>query len=300
MSNGKTLLTSAAWRAQLRAYRFSDWRSGDAPPPGWKCSQAVVRYGWKVKEIDAFIRSELPGASKSNAPARWSDKDMRERGWRVLPYGWGYDADRTAVIFDREYRPICRVRPRGKVEIVPTQQAVSLGEGKVFLYDDGSKPRDCAETRRLIIFLVARLGLDAELLRRSILERHDLLPKARKLRELPWPAPSTDWEKDLLRNHAGKLVASYKPNWMRHLVNHVGARGVLAFDMTSGKVVRLRRPPQDRDCADWTPRPVTDADLAGAVSWLRGLGMRPNKRSVAGFIEVTAALNPCRNEGERA
>jgi len=258
-------------KAPTMKYTYRDWKNGAALPYAFKCHQAVSRYGWLTKEIDAMLISILPGKSASNGQAQWADRDMHSNGWRVLPYGFGYEADGTATLFDREYRPICSIDRRGDVRMMaPTAQEWRAAE-KVFLYDDGAKPRYNRETRRLIGGAVERLGLGAELKRRAILERLRLLPTAGGV--MP------------------RRPADLRASWVPELERVIVGKAVFSFDMASGEVLRIRRPVAAGEA--WAPRPVNDQDVAGVVSWLRSKGMRASGKGVAAVIDAVAASRPC-------
>ncbi|BAB51911.1 hypothetical protein [Mesorhizobium japonicum] len=96
--------------------------------------------------------------------------------WRIFPYGVWIEPDGAAVIFDRAYRPICRVRRRNEVEIVPPDQWINFKRQRWF-WDGWTHPKDSAETREKLIAIVARYGLEPELRRRRDLERRGLLPR---------------------------------------------------------------------------------------------------------------------------
>lgn len=86
----------------------------------------------------------------------------------------------------------------------------------------------------------------------------------------------TAWERDIIRNEDGKIVARTK-NAILFLMNHRDMVGALAFDTFSRAAVIVRRPPWElEDGVDWETRSLTDNDVTWATAWLesRGLAMK--------------------------
>ncbi|MBY5762556.1 hypothetical protein HFO06_05465 [Rhizobium leguminosarum] len=198
--------TFADWMAGLKIP--APFNAADAKRDGWTASQLgtfMLAAPWPAEKLAAFIgwsRGELetflglavalvkgeidtvlcvsvPVEPETAAEAKPAEKPQGARQastWNIFPYGYFHKADQSSVLFDRNYRPICRVRPGGEVEIVPPQQWVAF-ERQEWLYVDKTAPRDCAETRRTILALVARLGIESELRSRRDLESRGLLPQ---------------------------------------------------------------------------------------------------------------------------
>ncbi|MET3853041.1 hypothetical protein [Rhizobium sp. OAE497] len=216
-----------------------------------------------------MLLTYLPGNFETDA-AKWEGADMRETGWRVLPYGFSVLQDGSAIIFDREYRPICELSKAGVQLVDPTRQERWPGSW-LFLYDDGATPRYCAETRRLQRVIVDRLGLSAELKRRAILQRNGKLPKSGG------------------RMPQDELDMSMP--WARELEDVVSNTQAFAFDGRVGRVMRLRPPPTAG--AGWTPRPVTREDHKSAKLWLRSKGYKNvSVKLIARVIDVLGATRP--------
>ena len=95
--------------------------------------------------------------------------------WALCPYGCWTESDGSGVIFDRCYRPICRVRPGGKVEIVPPDEFIRYKKQRWFHRGFGISP--CAATRKIVAAIIAKYGLAAELRRRRDLLKHVALPR---------------------------------------------------------------------------------------------------------------------------
>ncbi|TGV90025.1 hypothetical protein EN801_020425 [Mesorhizobium sp. M00.F.Ca.ET.158.01.1.1] len=96
--------------------------------------------------------------------------------WRIFPYGAWIEADGAAVIFDRAYRPICRVQGE-VVEVVPPETWIAFKRQRWF-YRDWTSPTINPETREKLIAIVAHYRIEPELRRRRDLERKRLLPRA--------------------------------------------------------------------------------------------------------------------------
>lgn len=250
-------------------YTFEQWKKGEPITPGWKCHYAVMRDEWTKEQIDALLLSYLPGNFETDA-VKWEGKDMRDAGWRVLPYGFSTAPDGSAVIFDRDYRTICEVSKDG-VRLVELTYRDRRSGIMVFLYDDGAKPRYCAETRRLQHVIVDRLGMSAELKRRAILQRNGMLPNSYGGMEQYTLDMSTPWAKEL-----------------EAVVSKTQAFG---FDGRVGRVMRLRPPPTAS--ADWTPKPVQREDHKSAKIWLRSKGYNNvSVKLIARVIDVLGATSP--------
>lgn len=90
--------------------------------------------------------------------------------------------------------------------------------------------------------------------------------------------PDTAWERDIIRNEDGKIVARTK-NAILFLMNHREMVGTLAYDMFARTPVITKRPPwEEPDGTDWDARPLVDNDVTWATAWLesRGLAMKSN------------------------
>lgn len=114
-------------------------------------------------EIDPDIRNLLVGMRRA----------MR---WRIWPYGWWQEDDGSYVIFDRLYRPICRKRPCGTVEIVRPDQWIAYVDQR-YLYTDIRHPDGNTAIAQRLFGIVQRLGIRDELARRRGLDRRRRLPR---------------------------------------------------------------------------------------------------------------------------
>src|SRR5690606_13873798 len=103
---------------------------------------------------------------------------MRRGHWYYAPYGWWTEASGDHVVFDRGYHPICRVRACAVVEIVEPDTWIEFVAQRWF--SNASACR-CAETRRVVSGVVARLGIAEEIKRR------------RKIGRLPSATPPDGW-----------------------------------------------------------------------------------------------------------
>lgn len=95
--------------------------------------------------------------------------------WEIFPYGKFFEDDGAEVIFDRRYRPICRVFPDGRVEGVNPSQWINFTDQNWF-YHSGNHPRNDKSTRAALLSLIEQLGLSAELMVRRELENVGHLP----------------------------------------------------------------------------------------------------------------------------
>jgi len=86
---------------------------------------------------------------------------------KLCPYGEWTEADGSRVIFDRRYRPICRIKPDGRVEIVPTDEFIHFSKkaGQRWFYEGGAFKRD-PKVRKTLIDIIKRHDLTPELRRR--------------------------------------------------------------------------------------------------------------------------------------
>ncbi|MFK0335393.1 hypothetical protein ACIQUB_30220 [Rhizobium sp. NPDC090275] len=239
-------------------YTFKDWRDGAAIPEDFKLCRA---FGSK-EERDALLLALLPGKARTS-PLSWEHEDMRVYGWRVLPYGFGTDDEGNTILFDREYRGIASITTLGTVRVFALDWKQIKVKRAVMLYNDGSKPHEDGEARRLCLWIVQRYGLGGELRRRAALQRHGLLSCS----FLNVALPSSDVFKAINRA--------------------IGSKRVLAFDVATGQTLRIR-PPATAG-SDWKPRPVNDADLAGVSLWLRSLGVRHSKKEVKSAVDAVGA-----------
>jgi hypothetical protein len=104
----------------------------------------------------------------------------RVADWRVMPYGWWTEASGAHVIYDRQYRPICRKHTDGRVEIIPSNSWITF-ESSHHFYCGPDYPYTCPEARSRVLGVVQRLGLAEEIKRRRSLDRRGLLPMASHL-----------------------------------------------------------------------------------------------------------------------
>jgi hypothetical protein len=95
--------------------------------------------------------------------------------WRIFPYGCWTECDGAAVIFDRKYRPIARVRD-GAVEIVAPTTWITFKKQRWF-YRTWDDPVLSVQTREKLIAIVAHYGLEPELRRRRAMEKQGELPR---------------------------------------------------------------------------------------------------------------------------
>lgn len=92
---------------------------------------------------------------------------------KLCPYGEWTEADGSRVIFDRDYRPICRIKPDGQLEIVPTDEFIRFDEeaGQRWFYRGGAPTRD-RKIRKTLIDIIKRHDLAPELRRRWDIKRN--------------------------------------------------------------------------------------------------------------------------------
>lgn len=100
----------------------------------------------------------------------------KSNAWRIFPYGEWTEGDGSRVIFDRQYRPICRIGVNGSVEIVPPETWINYTRQRFF--HRGFGPRPDAETRAIVLRVMQSChGMESELRRRRDLEKRRLLPR---------------------------------------------------------------------------------------------------------------------------
>jgi hypothetical protein len=88
----------------------------------------------------------------------------RKYPW-LLPYG-AYLTHDSAVLFDREYRPIVRFTERGVIACDPTEWIKH--DGRLYHYRDGTAPRRDRGMRARLLALVESIPvLAAEIRRRD-------------------------------------------------------------------------------------------------------------------------------------
>lgn len=105
----------------------------------------------------------------------------RMHAWKIWPYGWWTEADGSFVVFDGKYRPMCRKRPNGQVELLPSDMTIDYVDQR-YLYTYSTHPENCHETRERLDGVVARLGLGREIERRRMLVKRRQLPTAERAR----------------------------------------------------------------------------------------------------------------------
>ena len=99
----------------------------------------------------------------------------RQAQWGLCPYGEWTEDSGSRVIFDRSYRPICRVALDGQVEIVPSDEFICFREQRCFHQGFGINPKP--EVRKLANDLIKRYGLASELRHRLLLLKKNGLPR---------------------------------------------------------------------------------------------------------------------------
>jgi hypothetical protein len=102
----------------------------------------------------------------------------RVTNWRVMPYGFWSEASGAHVVYDRQYRLICRRSTDGTVETLPSDCWITFESSQHF-YCSPDTPYTCPEARSRVLGVVQRLGLADEIKRRRSLDRRGLLPQAR-------------------------------------------------------------------------------------------------------------------------
>lgn len=94
--------------------------------------------------------------------------------WALCPYGKWTEADDSIVIFDRRYRPICRIKSDGQKEIVPSDEYINFCTQRWFHRGIATYPDQ--ETRKTISDLIEKYVIATELRRRwERLQSGDLL-----------------------------------------------------------------------------------------------------------------------------
>jgi len=95
--------------------------------------------------------------------------------WRVFPYGWWDEPSGAYVIFDRDYRPICRKQTNGAIDQVRPDEFIRFSK-QTWLYC-AKHPATDAETKRVILGVVERLGLATQISERRRLFGNRQLPR---------------------------------------------------------------------------------------------------------------------------
>lgn len=92
---------------------------------------------------------------------------QRVAQWDLWPAGYWTEADSSFVIFDKKYRPLCRKRTNGSIEILPPATWINWIEQR-HLYATARfpYPADNQKTRNRLAGVVERLGLADEIERR--------------------------------------------------------------------------------------------------------------------------------------
>lgn len=104
----------------------------------------------------------------------------RQSRWMLHPYGWWTERSGSHVVFDRKYRPICRVHPDGKVEIVRSNLWIDF-LSEHFINHPSQSPNDRdGVARDKIERVVSRLGLADEIAKRRHLLRQGRLPEPKR------------------------------------------------------------------------------------------------------------------------
>lgn len=101
---------------------------------------------------------------------------QRQRAWRLFPYGEWTERGGSRVIFDRQYRPICRIHTNGRVEIVRPETWISHIRQRFFHRGFGPSP-DAATKAAALNVMRSCSGMETELRRRRDLERRGILPR---------------------------------------------------------------------------------------------------------------------------
>ncbi|KAA0699977.1 hypothetical protein DTW90_11785 [Neorhizobium sp. P12A] len=263
---------SPSKQAKTMRYSFYDYVSGKPWPRGLKMVELGHRARWTEGQVDEMLRLALPGKSAGNRQAQWRDVEMRCNGWRVLPYCFGYEDDGRAIVFDREYRPICEIETSGYVRVLQMVNSGRRAGDKIFIYHDLTRPHESCTSRVLIERIVKRLGLAGELLRRATLERAGVLP------------PS---------GHGRFNDPEFAHPWGDQLARSLLNAGLFGFDVEAGETLRLR--PKRGAATGFEPRPLDASDIDGAARWLKCKGHEANTRDVAAVIDIAAALRPVIN-----
>lgn len=103
-------------------------------------------------------------------------RGMRKQSqWWLCCYGEWLEYGDTRVIFDRCYRPICRIWPDGSHEIVPADEFIRYRSQRHYHSGFGMNPDP--QTRDLVRRFIARYRLTDELRRRRDLMRQRELPR---------------------------------------------------------------------------------------------------------------------------
>jgi hypothetical protein len=136
---------------------------------------------WIVTDIHPFDTIDPRITEKSSRLHR----TMR---WVFFPYGWWAEADRSLVVFDRRYHPLCRKHPDGTVTILPMLDLDRAPQIKFrkqhFLYRGIDHPCDNEDTQQRLIGAVQRLGLEEEIHHRYDVLHCTLAARRRNFRRL--------------------------------------------------------------------------------------------------------------------
>ncbi len=108
------------------------------------------------------------------------------KGWRLLPYIFGVEADGSIVFFDRSFCPIVRIDADDKRQIWHPLLIRRCVEWH-FLYLPRERPQDTHETLVLVLGLVQAHGVEAEIIRRWHLSAEGRLPPHLWGQNWTWP-----------------------------------------------------------------------------------------------------------------
>ena len=136
---------------------------------------------FSVSDIDPFDTIDPRIAKKAR-------RLHRTRRWVFFPYGWWTEADKSLVVFDRRYHPLCRKRTDDTVEILPMVDLDRAPRIKFrkqhFLYGSIDHPCDNEDTQLRLIGAVQRLGLEEEIHHRYDVLHRVLAARRRSFRRL--------------------------------------------------------------------------------------------------------------------
>lgn len=103
--------------------------------------------------------------------------------------------------------------------------------------------------------------------------------------------PDTAWERDIIRNEDGKIVARTK-NAILFLMNHRDIVGALAYDTFARTPVLVRRPPWElTDGTEWEVRALGDNDVTWATAWLESKGLAMKASAIHAACIAAAQRN---------
>ncbi|RWQ70763.1 MAG: hypothetical protein EOS85_26680 [Mesorhizobium sp.] len=92
---------------------------------------------------------------------------QRTARWNLWPAGYWTEPDGSFVIFDRKYRPLCRKRPDGSIEILPSDAWINwIEERRLYETPRFPHPDNSRDTRDMLAGVVERLGIADEIKRR--------------------------------------------------------------------------------------------------------------------------------------